>query len=378
MAALACDLETAWQFLSGRLGFAAELVINFRTPAAVSRAPETGGDALEPFTNCPGVVGDIIDFIVATARRPNRVLALAAAVTVVGTLIGRRVAGPTRSATHLYVVPVAPTGSGKQHLLEVVPALMKAAGAQSHIGPGEFISMPAVINFIMRKPLSLCLQDEYGAFLKRITARRASGYETAISKVLRTLWGTSFSAMATPEWASREMKIIQSPAISILGLSTPDEFHGALQGESVANGFLNRFLVLNSNFRAADVTPQLEPGSVPEQLSASLRALYLWSGPQSLLQIDNPEIAFVPEILPWATEHASECNCEFERTRDESMDSEPELRPYIARAGEIAIRLATIRAAGRWGPGARIDQSDSHRSIRYGMGRRRQLDSQPS
>ena len=283
MIALACDLETAWKFLSERLGFATGLVINFKTPAAAAPAPEANGDALEAFTYCPGVVGDIVDFIFATARRPNRVLALGAAVTVVGTLIGRRVAGPTRSATHLYVIPVAPTGSGKQHLLEVVPALMKAAGAQSHIGPGEFISMPAVINFIMRKPLALCLQDEYGAFLKRITARRASGYETAVSKVLRTLWGTSFSAMAIPEWANREMEIIQSPAISILGLSTPDEFHGALQGESVANGFLNRFLVLDSNLRAADVAPQLEPGRVPERLAAALRALYLWSGPQNSL-----------------------------------------------------------------------------------------------
>ena len=357
MAALSCDLQTAWKFLSERLGFAIGPVINFNAPASVARS-KTSGDALEAFTRCPGIVGDIIDFIVATARRPNRVLALGAAVTVVGTLIGRRVAGPTRSATHLYVVPVAPTGSGKQHLLETIPALMKVAGAQGHIGPGEFISMPAVINFIMRKPLALCLQDEYGAFLKRITAKRASGYETAVSKVLRTLWGTSFSAMATPEWANREMKIIQSPAISILGLSTPDEFHSALQGESVANGFLNRFLVLNSDFRAVDVAPQLEPGRVPERLGAKLRELYLWSGPQSLLQIDNPAIAFEPDILPWATAQASVSYCEFERMRDKYMDSEPELRPYIARAGEIAIRLATIRAAGRWGPGASIDQSD--------------------
>ena len=89
--------------------------------------------------------------------------------------------------------------------------------------------------------------------------------------------------MATPEWANREMEIIQSPAISILGLSTPDEFHGALQGESVANGFLNRFLVLDFNLRAADVAPQLEPGRVPERLAAALRALYLWSGPQNSL-----------------------------------------------------------------------------------------------
>jgi hypothetical protein len=76
------------------------------------------------------------------------------------------------------------------------------------------------------------------------------------------------------------------------------------------------------------------------------------------LQIDNPEIAFEPDILPWTTKQASECYCEFERMRDEYMDREPELRPYIARAGEIAIRLATIRAAGRWGPGAGVDQSD--------------------
>ena len=40
------------------------------------------------------------------------------------------------------------------------------------------------------------------------------------------------------------------------------------------------------------------------------------------------------------------------------MLSRPELKPYIARVGEIAIRLATIRAAGCWGVGAGIDYSD--------------------
>ena len=181
-------------------------------------------------------------------------------------------------------------------------ALMWAADAHGHIGPGEFISMPAVLNFIARKPLALCLQDEYGAFLHRITSKKASGFETAISKVLRTLWATSFAPMATPEWANRETKIIQSPAISILGLSTSDEFHGALQGEHVANGFLNRFLVLSSDLRASDREPELEPGAVPERLSTALQALYLWSGSESLLQIDNPAAVFTPEVLPWASE----------------------------------------------------------------------------
>jgi hypothetical protein len=176
--------------------------------------------------------------------------------------------------------------------------------------------------------------------------------------VLRTLWATSFTAMATPEWANREMKIIQSPAISILGMSTPEEFHSALQGESVENGFLNRFLVLNSSMRGIDVEPQFEPDKVPGRLAATLRALYLWSGPQTLLQIDDSEIAYVPDVLPWADEQAATCYRDFEHQRDLYMDESPELKAYIARIGEIAIRLATIRAAGRWGVGSGIDCSD--------------------
>jgi hypothetical protein len=358
MVALCCDLQNAWQFLSERLGFGDGPTIIIETPAEPTTAPAVKTDPLQALTKVPGVLGDIIDWIVATARRPNRVLALGAAITVVGTLIGRRVAGPTRSATHLYVIPVGPTGSGKQHLLEATMALMWAADAHGHIGPGEFISMPAVLNFIARKPLALCLQDEYGAFLHRITSKRASGFETAISKVLRTLWATSFAPMATPEWANRVTRIIQSPAISILGLSTSDEFHSALQGEHVANGFLNRFLVLNSDLRAGDREPELEPGAVPEQLSATLQALYLWSGPESLLQIDNPVAVFVPEVLPWASAAAATAYRDFERMRDEYMDEKSAFRPYVARAGEIAIRLATIRAAGRWGHGATVDRDD--------------------
>jgi hypothetical protein len=126
----------------------------------------------------------------------------------------------------------------------------------------------------------------------------------------------------------------------------------------VANGFLNRFLVLNSDLRAADREPELEPGTVPKPLSAALQALYLWSGPESLLQIDNPEVVFTPEVLPWASEAAAASYHDFQRMHDAYMDEHSSYRPYVARAGEIAVRLATIRAAGRWGHGARVDRDD--------------------
>ena len=62
MAALACDLETAWKFLSDRLGFASGPTIKLHeVPAETAPSPAITADALEPFTHCPGVIGDIIE-----------------------------------------------------------------------------------------------------------------------------------------------------------------------------------------------------------------------------------------------------------------------------------------------------------------------------
>src|SRR5262249_48652088 len=90
----------------------------------------------------------------------------------------------------------------------------------------------------------------------------------------------------------------------------------------------------------------------------TLRALYLWNGPQTLLQINDPAVIITPDVLPWASQSAMACYHDFERLRDERIDAETSLRPYVARAGEIAVRLATIRAAGRRGPGAQVDRDD--------------------
>src|SRR5262249_20585967 len=76
-----------------------------------------GVDEIEALTYVPGLVGQIVEWIVAGARRPNRVMALGVALAVVGTLIGRRVEGPTGCATHLYIFILAPTGWGKDHPL---------------------------------------------------------------------------------------------------------------------------------------------------------------------------------------------------------------------------------------------------------------------
>jgi hypothetical protein len=362
MLALDCDLDRAFGFLGDRLGWSSGATIKLHVnPVQPETEPPSDPDPLiEYATNIPGVLGDIVDWVTATARRPNRVLALATAVTVVGTLIGRRVAGPTRSATHLYVVGVGATGAGKQHVLETAMSLMRAAKAGGHIGPSKFFSGTSVIDLLEYKPLCLCPQDEIGVFLKAITNRRASNHEAAVSQTLRTAWGTSFTEMNTPAWATRRTSLISCPAVSILGVSTPDEFYGALQGDSVKNGLVNRFLVLQSNVQARDINPIVS--GVPGKLQEALGALYLWSGPESLMQINVPSIAYRPDVLPWASEQAAKCYADFDDHVHAHLTDNPSAEPYLARAPCDDPRR---RAVGAW---------RQRRCVGHGMGHRLGLD----
>ena len=101
-------------------------------PEMPEQATEAGAPAeaasIEQLTYVPGLLGELIEWNVRTARYPSRVMALAAAIAVVGKLLDRKVAGPTMSGTHLYTVVLAPTGSGKQHQLDVVKTLLNAGG----------------------------------------------------------------------------------------------------------------------------------------------------------------------------------------------------------------------------------------------------------
>ena len=103
---------------------------------------------------------------------------------------------------------------------------------------------------------------------------------------------------------------------------------------------------------------------MPITLSKALQALYLWSGPESLIQIGNPSAKIQPDILPWASQEANDCYTEFTRVVEDHVDEHQGSGAYLARCAETAVRLATIRAAGRWGRGARVDLSD----IEWGVG----------
>ena len=124
----------------------------------------------EVLTHPAGLLGLIVDYICDTASRPNRTLALAAALVVLGTLIGRRDATPTKSGTHLYSLVLAPTGYGKQHPQDAGEWLVKVASqdrGNDLVGAPDYMSHTALVNEIVAKPLCVSFIDEFGDYLKR-------------------------------------------------------------------------------------------------------------------------------------------------------------------------------------------------------------------
>lgn len=290
-----------------------------------------------------GLLGELIDWIVGGARRPSRALALGPAISIIGTIAGQAVRGPTRSATHLYSIGLAPSGAGKDHPLQTIAAILNAANLADLVGPSEFISMPSVVNFIQRQTLSLCAMDEIGAWLRRLSNKNASSYEQSISKILRSVWGLSFRDYMTPEWAQRSAVKIQNPALSIYGVSTPEEFFEGLEGADIKNGFLNRFLVFATNKKSVDREP-LHDGEVPEALALAIAGLR-----QKVCQITDEDMsapigtARRPKQMVWNGGRGvwDAMVAELER-----IALDPEKEPFFARTAEIAIRLATIHAIG--------------------------------
>ncbi|MCO6407342.1 bifunctional DNA primase/polymerase [Hoeflea alexandrii] len=308
----------------------------------------------------PGLVGDVARWIVATARKPQPALAIGAALTIVGTAAGRQFMGPTEAGTALYVLALAPTGQGKDLPLKQARRILNASSLPHHLGADEFMSFSAVVNVLKRRPLCLCPMDEFGDFMRRIYDKRASSHARAISKIFRTMWGGNFDEVSTAEWAEKESISIWAPHLSIFGASTHEQFYTALESGAVSDGTLNRFLLIEGAKRPKPVKPKADQFIVPRQIIDDMRIIYFRSGEMAASNriFPDTDIAGTPGAafrMKWCADGSEEFFATFSRDIENKMFAEPENVDFIVRTAEMAVRIATIVAAGRHNDSIRLD-----------------------
>jgi len=140
---------------------------------------------------------------------------------------------------------------------------------------------------------------------------------------------------------------VHAPALSILGLSTHKEFYESLQSGQLDNGFVNRFLVLSSDRRSPEQDDP-QDGHVPEGMARDLLTLYEWGGGSFTgVNVINKDLQADPDVRTWANDRAKAGYKSFKTSIEDRMYGDDGLGAFLGRSAEIAVRLATIRGAGR-------------------------------
>lgn len=217
--------------------------------------PATIAGNAKAFSRPPGIVGDVADYIYASAARPVAEIALAGAIALVAGVVGRayNISG---SGLNQYIVVLAPTGTGKEDATKGIDRLISAVrqivpSIDTFIGPRTFASGQGLASTLETQPCFLAILGEFAHTLKQLCDASANSSQTNLHQALLDLYnksgaGSVFRSTAHSD-RDKNKKSVLSPAVSILGESTPAKFFDSLSVDQIDTGLIPRFSIIEYN-----------------------------------------------------------------------------------------------------------------------------------
>ena len=315
--------------------------------AAKAVAPDRGEVKDEPFP--PGLLGEIAQFIFDAAPVPVRRIALAGAIALMSGICGRGYNTTTGTGLNHYVMLIAKTGTGKEAIANGIAKLMGSIKASSpasgdFIGPGDIRSDAGLVKWIAQKPCFLSIVGEFGLRLQQMSSANASGHEIGLKRVLLDLYnksgaGNALNPMAYSDKANNT-PVVQSPAFSLLGESTPERFYGALGEDTITEGLLPRFTTIEYHGKAPylneDAGKVLPPFELSQKLATlSAQCLTLSHNNQVIIVQQDEEAKVILRTFSHETTDAKNARSSNEVSRE-----------LWNRAHIKAVKLASIAAVG--------------------------------
>lgn len=329
------------------------------SPAAEPTPP--AADILHP----PGLVGRIADWINATSIYPQPMLALGAAISIAGAAMAHKVQSPTRLRTNFYALGLAPSGAGKDHARDCATVLLCRSGMEGLIG-GTPASGAGLLT-ALREGGGRCLVlwDEFGRVLKNLTHKNAGSHQRDVLTYLIELFSAAKSLYAGVQYANHDGKMkrvpIDQPCLSVYATTVPERFFQCLTSDDAIDGFLARWLVLEStDYTLKPATPAADVNDPPEAL---LDALRRWrEAPSNYDPRGNVDgvLAIRPMTVSYCEEAEQIVSGYAEAMRAKAAEESANrtgLSAIYARCAEHAIKLALVAHEGdsisvdamRWG-----------------------------
>ena len=210
------------------------------------------GEPLEPqppasLLNPPGILREFMDWILGCAQKPQPTLALVASLSIVATVLARKVMTQTHLRTNLYLVSVAGTAAGKDHGRKCLKLAFHFAGLGDMVGGEEIASGKGLLAAAHRQPATVFPLDEFGLMLKTVRSKSAGSHLQEIVANLMKLLSSAGSVYHGTEYANQKLNPKQDipyPCINLHATTTPEPLFDAFSSADVASGYLNRLLIL--------------------------------------------------------------------------------------------------------------------------------------
>lgn len=214
--------------------------------------PIQAGNPFGEYTFPPGLVGEVAEYIFASAIRPVKEIALAASLALCAGIAARsyNVSG---TGLNQYIIILAKTGRGKEGAATGIDNLVAALRqtipmADNFIGPAAFASGQALVKVLDSRPCFVSVLGEFGLTLQQICDPQAPGPLVMLRRVLLDIYAKSgFNKVLRSSVYSdsdKNTRIVQAPNVTLLGESTPDTFFNGLDTSHIAEGLIPRFSII--------------------------------------------------------------------------------------------------------------------------------------
>lgn len=198
----------------------------------------------------------IADWMFATAPKASEQAALLGAITFACGVAGREFReNEMGNYSCIQACLIAPSGAGKDFLKKCIQKVLSRSDVLKElIGASSYTSGAAVRNQLIQNPVKISCIDEFGDKLTgamKGNGRDAEAFESfkELYSDARGEWVGRAYAMIDPTNSTKKdyrAETIMNPSLTLLGLSTPQQFVGAITESHVEGGFLNRFIVVDT------------------------------------------------------------------------------------------------------------------------------------
>ena len=270
--------------------------------------------------------------------------AFSASLALMSTLVSRKVVFQGMSP-NLYLMNIAPSGSGKDAPQKKVQEYLVALKATGLLGAGDYVSDASLMDGLETQPVRLDIMDECGGVLKTVNNGKAE-HNGKMADVLAELYTSSNSVYLGRATASGQKGFCYRPNVNILGSTTPTGFREGVSLKAIEKGLLGRFLI----FFGDQNKPAERVKSFPKLDTDTMNRLLWWKGYKP--DESEEEINGIPQRVTEleadrdANKRLDRVFQEFDGLRRNTEHDNPIL-PIVARLYQQMIKLVIIHACSR-------------------------------